>query len=140
MFPQPRQKQILTLFLRTDKRRLHGLPRMHSMNKPFTPIRFLETDMTRKTAFAIVVLATTLSLPALAYDRDNNPPGHAGGPGTNWENRPGPQGGPGASPDRRYYARYDRDNNPPGHAGGPGTNWENRPGPQGGPGASPDRR
>lgn len=35
------------------------------------------------------------------YDRDNNPPGRRGGPGTNWENRPGPQGGPGASPDRR---------------------------------------
>ncbi len=34
-------------------------------------------------------------------DRDNNPPGRAGGPGTNWENRPGPAGGPGASPDRR---------------------------------------
>jgi|GEM_PF-1171233 len=34
-------------------------------------------------------------------DRDNNPPGMRGGPGTNWENRPGPAGGPGASPDRR---------------------------------------
>ena len=34
-------------------------------------------------------------------DRDNNPPGMAGGRGTNWENRPGPAGGPGASPDRR---------------------------------------
>ncbi|MDP2834727.1 MAG: hypothetical protein Q8Q28_15780 [Pseudomonadota bacterium] len=70
-------------------------------------------------------------------DRDNNPPGAAGGPGTNWENPPGPQGGPGASPDRRPFR--DRDNNPPGVAGGPGSNWENRPGPQGGPGASPDR-
>lgn len=70
-------------------------------------------------------------------NRDNNPPGKAGGPGTNWENPPGPKGGPGASPDRR---RFDRDNNPPGHAGGPGTNWENPPGPAGGPGASPDRR
>jgi hypothetical protein len=28
----------------------------------------------------------------------NNPPGPAGGPGTNWENPPGPAGGPGASP------------------------------------------
>ena len=27
-----------------------------------------------------------------------NPPGHAGGPGTNWKNPPGPLGGPGASP------------------------------------------
>jgi len=33
-------------------------------------------------------------------DRDNNPPGRKGGPGTNWENPPGPKGGPGASPDR----------------------------------------
>ncbi|MFH0771406.1 MAG: hypothetical protein V1933_02180 [Candidatus Omnitrophota bacterium] len=31
-------------------------------------------------------------------DRDNNPPGQAGGQGTNWENVPGPAGGPGASP------------------------------------------
>ncbi len=31
---------------------------------------------------------------------DNNPPGPAGGPGTNWENPPGPIGGPGASPNR----------------------------------------
>ena len=71
-------------------------------------------------------------------DRDNNPPGPKGGPGTNWENRPGPQGGPGASPDRER--RRDRDNNPPGPRGGAGTNWENRPGPQGGLGASPNRR
>ncbi len=35
------------------------------------------------------------------HDRDNNPPGRAGGPGTNWENPPGPKGGPGAGPDRR---------------------------------------
>jgi uncharacterized protein YciI len=33
-------------------------------------------------------------------DKDNNPPGPKGGPGTNWENPPGPKGGPGASPDR----------------------------------------
>ena len=52
-------------------------------------------------------------------DKDNNPPGMAGGPGT------GPH--------------MDHDNNPPGMAGGPGTNWENKPGPQGGPGAGPDR-
>ena len=36
-------------------------------------------------------------------DRDDNPPGPAGGPGTNWENPPGPRGGPDASPDRPYY-------------------------------------
>ena len=33
-------------------------------------------------------------------DRDGNPPGRAGGRGTNWENPPGWRGGPGASPDR----------------------------------------
>ena len=38
---------------------------------------------------------------ACANDRDDNPPGPIGGPGTNWENPPGPVGGPGASPDRR---------------------------------------
>lgn len=39
-------------------------------------------------------------------DRDDNPPGPRGGPGTNWENPPGPRGGPGASPDRRYNYNY----------------------------------
>jgi hypothetical protein len=33
-------------------------------------------------------------------DKDDNPPGPAGGPGTNRENPPGPKGGPGASPHR----------------------------------------
>ena len=37
------------------------------------------------------------------FDRDNNPPGRRGGPGTNWENPPGRRGGPGASPDRRHF-------------------------------------
>lgn len=83
---------------------------------------------------AIALLAATSSF---AIDRDNNPPGAAGGPGTNWENPPGPAGGPGASPNRRHHR--DRDNNPPGPAGGPGTNWKNPPGPAGGPGASPNR-
>ena len=71
--------------------------------------------------------------------RRNNPPGPAGGPGTNWRNPPGPAGGPGAS---RYRTRVwrDRDHNPPGPRGGRGTNWENPPGPRGGPGASPNRR
>ena len=107
------------------------------------------------------ILATTAALallalagPAAARDRDNNPPGWRGGPGTNWENPPGPRGGPGASPDRRWRhvahrggywvwiprrACWDLDDNPPGPRGGPGTNWENPPGPRGGPGASPNR-
>lgn len=42
-----------------------------------------------------------ISLKNCWYDNDDNPPGPAGGPGTNWENPPGPAGGPGASPDRR---------------------------------------
>lgn len=33
-------------------------------------------------------------------DPDWNPPGPAGGAGTNWENPPGWRGGPGAGPDR----------------------------------------
>lgn len=37
------------------------------------------------------------------HDRDNNPPGPAGGRGTNWENPPGWKGGPGKSPDYRTY-------------------------------------
>lgn len=89
-------------------------------------------------AFAVTLLGT--AAPAIARDLDNNPPGHVGGAGTNWENRPGPAGGPGTSPDRHRFHRRDRDNNPPGHVGGPGTNWENRPGPAGGPGTSPNIR
>lgn len=89
-------------------------------------------------AAALLALGVTLAAdPAAARDRDDNPPGHAGGPGTNWENRPGPHGGPGTSPNRHFVP--DRDGNPPGPVGGRGTNWENRPGPRGGPGASPDR-
>lgn len=41
--------------------------------------------------------------PHQCHDRDNNPPGPRGGPGTNWENPPGPRGGPGTSPDRRRW-------------------------------------
>ena len=93
-----------------------------------------------------VALAAILASPSFAVALDNNPPGTAGGPGTNWENPPGPKGGPGSSPDRIAYCKKhplkckDRDNNPPGPAGGIGTNWENPPGPQGGVGASPNRR
>jgi hypothetical protein len=39
-------------------------------------------------------------------DRDNDPPGSRGGPGTNWENPRGPIGGPGASPDIRHPRRW----------------------------------
>ena len=58
-------------------------------------------------AFALA-LALTFAGTACAHphDRDNNPPGRAGGPGTNWENPPGWRGGPGASPDYRYYRRH----------------------------------
>jgi hypothetical protein len=50
---------------------------------------------------ALAAVAFLMALPAHAHDRDGNPPGWRGGPGTNWENPPGPRGGPGASPDRR---------------------------------------
>lgn len=52
--------------------------------------------------FAAAMLAFAAGS-ALAHDRDHNPSGPAGGPGTNWENPPGWRGGPGASPDHRYY-------------------------------------
>lgn len=48
-------------------------------------------------------LAGTAAARDYPRDRDNNPPGPAGGPGTNWENPPGWRGGPGASPDYRTY-------------------------------------
>ena len=65
--------------------------------------------MTRNATSAVLIgaaLAMTLSACASGgyrhhRDRDDNPPGPRGGPGTNWENPPGPRGGPGASPDRR---------------------------------------
>lgn len=121
--------------------------------------------MTRMSRFNLLVtksiagfaLGLGLSACAVSGDRDNNPPGPTGGPGTNWENPPGPKGGPGSSPDREWRRTYsggvvwvwhpkrgcwyrDNDQNPPGKRGGPGTNWENPPGPIGGPGASPNRR
>ena len=45
------------------------------------------------------ILFTVHSTAWAKHDKDNNPPGPAGGKGTNWENPPGPKGGPGASPD-----------------------------------------
>lgn len=55
-------------------------------------------------AFALTIALTFAGTAcARSHDRDNNPPGAAGGPGTNWENPPGWRGGPGASPDYRYY-------------------------------------
>lgn len=50
-----------------------------------------------------VLLAMSANAGAAPRDRDNNPPGPAGGRGTNWENPPGWKGGPGTSPDRRWY-------------------------------------
>ncbi len=54
---------------------------------------------------ALLLTGTLAATDASAQrrDRDNNPPGPAGGPGTNWENPPGWKGGPGTSPDRRYF-------------------------------------
>ena len=50
----------------------------------------------------LIAGAAVAALAACATDYDDNPPGLAGGWGTNWENPPGPQGGPGASPNRYY--------------------------------------
>lgn len=94
-------------------------------------------------ALATLAVAALSATPSLARDRDGNPPGWRGGPGTNWENPPGWRGGPGAAPDRRFHRPWwarPGDNNPPGRVGGPGTDWENPPGWRGGPGASPNRR
>lgn len=54
----------------------------------------------------LAAMAGTAGSTAWARDRDNNPPGPRGGPGTNWENPPGPRGGPGASPDRRRHHHH----------------------------------
>ena len=59
------------------------------------------TTKTLKQTAVLLALGALLAAPAFARDRDNNPPGPAGGAGTNWENPPGPAGGPGTSPDRR---------------------------------------
>ncbi|TAH46803.1 MAG: hypothetical protein E6Q43_05140 [Dokdonella sp.] len=73
---------------------------------------------------ASLAIATLLALGISAtasardhrFDRDGNPPGRLGGPGTNWENPPGWRGGPGTSPDYRYWShagkryRFDRVN------------------------------
>ena len=54
----------------------------------------------------LILGAATMAL--AAGDRDNNPPGPRGGPGTNWENPPGPRGGPGASPDPKPWRPWVR--------------------------------
>ncbi|MFA5812797.1 MAG: hypothetical protein WC956_10780, partial [bacterium] len=50
-------------------------------------------------AVAAIAALSLGAVSAMAKDKDNNPPGQKGGPGTNWENPPGAAGGPGASPD-----------------------------------------
>lgn len=105
MFPAPARTQILTLFPWPDKRGLQWLSRMHSVDEASTIFQFWETNMKRTVSFVTLILAAALGQSAFAYDRDGNPPGPRGGPGTNWENRPGPAGGPGASPDRNWKAR-----------------------------------
>ncbi len=117
-----------------------------------------------KSRNALFAVLAALFVPVVfAATTPDNPPGPAGGPGTNWV-KPGP--GPDrphrrltdeqraklkamtpeerraffqARCEKRMQQRFDRDNNPPGPRGGPGTNWENPPGPKGGPGASPDK-
>jgi len=66
----------------------------------------------KATAVALFAISAISLSPnqSIGQDRDWNPPGRAGGPGSNWENPVGPRGGPGASPDRVYRhggQRYD---------------------------------
>lgn len=61
-----------------------------------------------KTSWAVAALltaATSFAVPMSSFASDDNPPGPAGGRGTNWENPPGAIGGPGTSPDRVYYGQ-----------------------------------
>jgi hypothetical protein len=60
------------------------------------------------TALTTAILLATVTFALAAPDRDNNPPGPRGGPGTNWENPPGPRGGPGASPDAKPWRPWAR--------------------------------
>lgn len=55
----------------------------------------------KRSLLPILALCLVAVPAACAYhDRDDNPPGRAGGPGTNWENPPDLAGGLGSSPDR----------------------------------------
>lgn len=56
-------------------------------------------------AAAVLLALGTAGTSFARNGHDDNPPGPAGGPGTNWENPPGWKGGPGASPDRRWWVR-----------------------------------
>jgi len=59
-------------------------------------------------AATLLALAATGTADARNGRHDNNPPGPAGGPGTNWENPPGWKGGPGTSPDRQWWVKNGR--------------------------------
>ena len=64
-------------------------------------------NIRRNTMIGIALLALSAAGVAAAHDHrhdhDGNPPGPAGGRGSNWENPPGWKGGPGATPDRRWW-------------------------------------
>lgn len=74
----------------------------------------MKTPLLLTGALLALCVAGTADAAGWRRDRDHNPPGPAGGPGTNWENPPGWRGGPGASPDHRYWRhrgqryRFDR--------------------------------
>ncbi len=53
-----------------------------------------------------IMVVSLIAAPAFAKDKDNNPPGPMGGPGTNWENPRGPMGGPGASPNKVDFDKW----------------------------------
>ena len=73
----------------------------HALEPLMTPSRSLLRAFAL--SFALAAAGTACAHP---YDRSNNPPGPAGGPGTHWENPPGWRGGPGTSPDDRYYRHH----------------------------------
>ena len=57
----------------------------------------MKTRLLLLTALLTLGVAGTSGARDRRHDHDNNPPGRAGGAGTNWENPPGWRGGPGAS-------------------------------------------
>jgi len=84
-----------------DKYELKRWRKLHNNVDPYAEETATETVTATETLPAVTVQTETQPGVIIRHDNDNNPPGSAGGAGTNWENPPGPAGGPGASPDRR---------------------------------------
>lgn len=56
----------------------------------------------RQLLLAILVAAVSIPVALPVIAANDNPPGPAGGPGTNWVNPPGPAGGRGAGSERPH--------------------------------------